>query len=420
MGRTTLRPGSVILHLGGAGDDQGKGIAASYEIRHSRQPLSAPNFSSAARVPRWSLDPLAPKPHPLATANRRRDEVYAVVEDLQPGATYHFAARAIDEAGNAGPVSALGSYQAYARTFPPLPQAAPPPRASAPTSQRPAVWAVPELLKIHPVTGALLEQAEFPEHRARNSVWNAAASTVRLSGARNEFVAFQLALESAPPVSGIQVRVAEPLFASSRLPEVFRSSGAIQLYREWFVPDERENPAGRQWYPDALVPLTGPVDLPSKDNPVPGQTVQPFFVDVYIPKDAAAGLHRGALSVHAGGSEHRIAIEVEVLPLTLPDKLSFVVDLNCYSGVNSGYQVQRGTPEYRRLEHAYHRMAHLHRANLNVLGYSHSGTTVPDHAPPLDGEGAATRVRSWADWDAHFGPVLDGSLFADLPRASVP
>jgi hypothetical protein len=104
----------------------------------------------------------------------------------------------------------------------------------------------------------------------------------------------------------------------------------------------------------------------------------------------------------------------------LPNKLNFVVDLNCYGGVNSGWDLERGTPEYRQLEVAYHRMAHLHRANLDVLGYSHDGSTTPDHAPPLEGEGADTRVSSWADWDAHFAPILTGSAFSDLPRASVP
>jgi hypothetical protein len=65
-------------------------------------------------------------------------------------------------------------------------------------------------------------------------------------------------------------------------------------------------------------------------------------------------------------------------------------------------------------------MAHVHRSNLDILGYSHSGTVELDQAPPLEGTGAETRVASWKDWDAHFGPLLDGSAFADLPRASVP
>jgi hypothetical protein len=283
--------------------------------------------------------------------------------------------------------------------------------------QSPRVWAVPDLLKINPRNGSLLEQADFPEHRAWNAVWDASSATVKLSGARNEFVAFQLAIESAQPLSGIQVSAPGALFAESRLPEIFRNSGAVQLYREWFVPDEKSS---NQWYPDALVPLSGTLDLPARDNAVPGQTVQPVFVDIYIPHDAAPGLHTGRLLVEAGSQwKQEIAVEVEVLPLRLPDKLNFTVDLNCYSGVRDPGS-KYGTPEYRRLEQAYHRVAHLHRTNLDVLGYSHTGTTVPDHAPPLEGEGAETRVASWKDWDAHFGPLLEGSAFADLPRARVP
>jgi hypothetical protein len=89
--------------------------------------------------------------------------------------------------------------------------------------------------------------------------------------------------------------------------------------------------------------------------------------------------------------------------------------------VNGGYpNLRRGTPEYRALVHAYHRVAHLHRANLDILGYSHSGSVEPDYSPPLTGEGAETRVERWDEWDAHFGPLVDGSAFNGLPRGEVP
>ncbi len=422
LGRTTLLPGSIILQFGGAGDDNGKGTATRYELRYSRTPIDSPGFRSARVVPRWALDPLAPKTDPFATRNQRHDKVTAVVKGLEPGKLYYFAARATDEAGNSGPVSPLGRYRAYSRTYPPLPESPPP--LATPTRWAKAeavqVWAVPELLKINPRTGALLESSEFADHRARNTVWNAADGTVSLRGARNEFVAFQLALESATAAPEITLHLSKPLFAECKLPGIFRKTGAVQLYREWFVPDDKITAEPRPWYPDALVPVDGPLQLPATDNPVPGQTVQPVFVDVYIPHDAAPGKHTGELLVRAGNQSSRIRLAVEVLPLTLPDKLSFTVDLNCYSGVNAGYNIQRGTPEYRRLEQAYHRVAHLNRANLDILGYSHMGTTVPDHAPPLEGTGAQTRVKSWKIWDEHFGPILSGSAFTDLPRAGAP
>lgn len=373
--------------------------APRVELRYSDRPFDDRNFDAATPVPRWMVNPLAPKPAPMAVSNSLAGSALAIVERLTPGAAYYFAARATDAAGRLGPVSPLGRYRAYQHQYPSLPAAASPaapPAAAAP----PRVWAVPETLKINPKTGALLEQADFPDHRLRNSVWD--GTTVRLKGARNEFVAFQIGVEGAPAA----VTVARPLFASSKLPGVFARTGAIRVYREWLVPDEKN-----EWYPDALVPVSIPFD-----QSVPGQTVFPYFVDVFIPHDATPGIHTTQLSV----GDRTIPVEIEVLPLRLPDKLNFVVDLNCYSGVDSGSRAQRGTPEYRAIEHAYYRVAHLNRANLDILGYSHGGTTVPDHAPPLTGAGPQTRVADWSAWDAHFGPIASGSAFADLPRASQP
>jgi hypothetical protein len=313
LGRATLRPGSAVLRFGGAGDDSGGGIAAHYDLRYSRAAIDEAGFAAATPVPRWMLDPLAPKPHPLATSNQLRDEVTAVVEDLDPDGVYFFAARALDEAGNTGPVSALGRYRAYARSWPSLPAVARGIPSARPGSRRRAesaarVWAVPELLKIHPVTGELLEQDDFPDHRTVNAVWDAGSASVRLTGARNEFIGFQLAIESAEPLSAVEVRVSEPLFTGASLPAVFRDSGAVQIYREWFVSDD-EN-----WYADALVPVDGPLDLPARDNPVRGQAVLPLFVDIYIPHDAEPGVHTGRLRV----LDREITVNVEVLPLTLP------------------------------------------------------------------------------------------------------
>jgi hypothetical protein len=422
LGRTGLTPGSIILDFGSAGDDGGRGTASRYDLWYSQTPIDESSYASAIRVQRWNLNPLAPRTDPFSTLNKLRDRVITVVEGLRPGEDYFFAARAMDEAGNAGPVSSLGAYVAYERTYPSLP----PSRNSKPASvalsaaEGYQVWAISDMVKLDPRTGDLLEKSAFPDYRNSNSVWDAPSSTVTLFGSRNEFVAFQLAIETDRPLTDVSVSISQPLFQDEILPEVFRGSGAMHLYREWFVPDDKDTTASRSYYPDPLVPFEGSLEIPSQDNLVPGQTVQPVFVDIYIPHSARPGKHSGELSVKAGGKSRSIRIELEVLPIRLPDELNFVVDLNCYSGVNSGWNPERGTAEYRKLEHAYHRMAHLHRANLDVLGYSHDGSTVPDHAPPLEGEGAETKVSSWTDWDLHFSPILDGSAFADLPRASVP
>jgi len=424
LGRTGLRPGSVILRFGSAGDDRGEGTASRYDLWWSQTPIHETDLSDANSVERWCLNPLAPRSDLFSTLNHLGDSVTVVVEELEPGKEYFFAARATDEAGNKGPLSSLGRYTAYDREYPSLP----PPEQSKGTSfsfhtaSDIQVWAIPDMLKLNPQTGDLVEElaAARGDYRYSNAVWDASSATVRLFGSRNEFVAFQLVVETDRPLSDVKVTMEKTLFQNEILPEVFRQTGAIQMYREWFVPDDRDMTTSRGWYPDPLVPFDGTLEIPSRDNAVPGQRVQPVFVDVYIPRTAEPGKHFGEISVETTGKTFPVRIELEVLPIELPDELNFLVDLNCYGGVNSGWDLERGTPDYRRLEHAYHRLAHLHRTNLDVLGYSHNGSTTADHAPPLEGEGAETKVSSWADWDAHFSPILGGSLFADLPRVSQP
>jgi hypothetical protein len=348
-----------------------EGVRGRLDLQYAKAPSK-----DFVPYPRWLIDPLAPKRSPLDTSNTLSPQV-KVKLDLEPG-TYDFTA-------------GIGRVQIAAPVTRKLPASEP---VTGSSGLRPRVWTASETVKINPVTGTLLE---------KDVIWH---DGVKLTGARNEFVAFQLAVEG--PDQGVTVEVSKPLFPGNKLPGVLGTS-AVQLYQEFFVKDEK-NP--NIVYPDPLVPLKGPFEIGA--NP----KVQPLFVDIYVPHDAKPGVHNGELRVKsAGGLDQRVPIQVTVMPLTLPDKLSFVIDLNCYSGVEGP---KRGTPEYRAVEHAFHRVAHLHRANLDVLGYSHNGSTVPDHAPALTGEGAQMRVADWADWDAHFGPLASGELFKDMPRAGVP
>jgi hypothetical protein len=52
---------------------------------------------------------------------------------------------------------------------------------------------------------------------------------------------------------------------------------------------------------------------------------------------------------------------------------------------------------------------------LNRVPYSQSGNVHAGCAPAWDG-----KLLDWTAWDRRFGPLLDGSAFADLPRKGVP
>ncbi len=169
-------------------------------------------------------------------------------------------------------------------------------------------------------------------------------------------------------------------------------------------------PAGL--FPDPIVPLnatarslSGVVGERSSqartaDSPV-GPRSQSLHVELYVPHDCPAGFHSGTLALRAGREVLRLAVDLEVWDFTLPDHLSFLPEMNSY-----------GLPENER---AYYRMAHRHRTVLNRVPYNQSGRMQDGCAPLWDG----TRL-DWTNWDRRFGPLLDGSAFADLPRKGVP
>jgi len=191
--------------------------------------------------------------------------------------------------------------------------------------------AAPELVKIHPVTGELLERAEYPGHRTRNRVGR--RDIHGLAQRRAERIRGLSACGGKrQPLPNLGVSITGPPFENT------------QVYREWFVPDEKN-----EWFADALAPIALPYD-----QAIPGLRAQPLFIDVYIPHDAAPGTHTGKIVVTSDGRPLReIVVRVQVSALTLPDRLNFFVDLNGYGGVNAGYNVQRGTPDYRTLVHAF-------------------------------------------------------------------
>jgi hypothetical protein len=276
------------------------------------------------------------------------------------------------------------------------------------------VWAYGDTQKAHPVTGELLNAPPPPpgqrvvDYRLANPVW--LGRTVRLNAARNEIVAFHLAVENLKP-EHLLVAV-KPQIGFEGPGGGWRSRPAV--FREWYVKDG-------DWHPEVCVPHAGPERIPAEDNGVPGQRNQSFLIEFHVPRTAAPGTYRSWISIEpVGGEPQRIPLEVEVNGLTLPDTLSFDVSLNTYGTVGRHFGIDDRTEEYRALETAYHRLAHAHRTTFAPLGYSHTGTTSTNYAPPLEGEGADRKVKDWSAWDRQFGAYLDGSAFAGLPREGVP
>ncbi len=324
-----------------------------------------------------SMIPMAGRPGERATIHLRDLA-------LAPGSTVALAVRAVDGAGNVGPEARL-DVRVSARVARPLPgsMSRGPIRLSnhGPARLGPATVAVvDELDKLDPGSGALVPEQPADYVDSNHLYVN---GQIRLEGARNEFVGFQVLIFG--PAPGLR--------ASLNFPG--RSKVRAEFGRLANVLTDRGP------MPDPVVPLAEAVDFPGTSA---GRTLKAgsLDVDVYVGHDAPAGEHQGTLTLEAaGGAKLALPVTLRAWDFALPDALSFLPELNCY-----------GLPDDER---AYYRLAHRHRAALNRVPYSQRGDVAPGMAPKVAGD-----RLDWTDWDRRFGPYFDGSAFADLERAGVP
>jgi len=406
-------PGEVLITWTAPGDDGTAGQARGYKV------LYRPTGSAAEPKP---LEAWHCIPQPAEAGKKQTMLVRDA--DLKPGSTYEFRIIALDEAGNRSAPAVIVARASTGQRVPRLSINIT--RPAVPAAAVPNVWAVPETASVSPVTGNLLSDGleaylngpPKAEHRLANAIWNASDKTVRLVGARNWFFGFQIVAELNGKPRRLVVQ-AEDLSG----PQTLSAEKCVKIYRVWYVKGAKGK-AAKGDFADPLIPVSGPISAPCEDNGIAGQTNQAFFVDIYIPHKAKPGTYKTTIRVsdlNDPSYTSSVQVIMEVHPTVLPDELSFVPELNTYSSPAHKFEnAPAGSKRYLKIEREYHRLAHIHRCNLNILGYSQSGKVKDNYAPPVEGVGENMRVVDWSKWDEQFGPYLDGSAFADLPRAGVP
>ena len=271
------------------------------------------------------------------------------------------------------------------------------------------IWATGDGARVNPETGKYLEDrtdihADYPtgDYRSRNAVWDAAGRSIKLHAARNEFVAFQVVVETDAPVAGIKA-------ALDRLegPDGTALSGRnVALFKAWYVhvlersSGYEESSLGPGWYPDALIPApTGePVifDLPDERNGIgASQHNQSIWVDIYVPRDRAdapPGLYTGTLQASWPGGREEITVELKVWDFALPD------ETHCRGDIWNG-SLREMEPA---MELAYYQLTKQHRFQPGVQHYR----------PELTIDGTTVTI-DWSDYDARLGKYLDGSAFTE-------
>ena len=137
------------------------------------------------------------------------------------------------------------------------------------------------------------------------------SAVVSLSAARNDHEAVQ-----------IVVRPRKPLKQLTTVAGALRGPGGatiaaqnIQVLRVYYhhVHTPTDRTAVVADWPDALPPLTKPLDLPAGRN-------QPLWVLVRVPKDAAAGDYAGAVTLRAEGWSAVVPVSLHVWNFALPER----------------------------------------------------------------------------------------------------
>jgi hypothetical protein len=320
-----------------------------------------------------------------------------------------------------------------------------------------SVWAVND--------GEKVEQDDLAHPaRSRNSAWDGA--TIRLFGAGNEVLAFQVMVESDG--KGIAA-------LSASLPELRRRGGAeriayappgadpadavgrpIQLFSVHYMnvtepthadwawkpggPAAPKDPTG--WKPVQLVPENARAGRGGFPLAVAPRRNQAIWVEVYTGHGRPPGTYGGSLTVTADGQARRVPVSLELMPFTLPDENS--MDAMIYYEPDQPERYQG-----RNLDDRFHRFAHRHRVEL-VHAYdvaavrAHAGRfdgsdfTAP-HGYEGPGEGVGNRIvpasfygpgRGWEDratawsradaWMTFLGTVLPKAVtflyMPDEPR----
>lgn len=375
-------PGSVVVDIICGGDNGKQGTALGLDIKAVQR-----QSSKSYILPRYMI------PRPVKSGS----VITALFENLDPGTEYTFAVTSYDEAGNRSEpvesrvVTACPETPKELKGFESINVIKGAPLRIGPVK----VYAVDGLIKVQPVTGRIIGGAE--DSSKGNYIYNGSNKTINIFGAKGEILSVNLVIELADRARKAEIAVRPGALTDAQDNTI--SADSFRLYRVTYAKEK---------FGEVVPPDPGPYEIPAKNPAVKGQKNQVVAIDLYIPHNAEPGNYDGALTLQSGGITGELPVNLTVYPVEIPEHISFHVELNAYG--------QRSKEQF----YAIHRLAHLHRLGYNVLSYSHSGNTTMPVVPVIEGKGVLATVRDWEPWDSWMAPLLDGSLFNDMPRKGVP
>jgi len=281
----------------------------------------------------------------------------------------------------------------------PLDPAIMPPVDTDPSHYPQDVWVTDAMAKVQPVgTSPGLDHWALP--------W----------AAKNEVEGFQVHVRAGATPVELTVTVSDLVDAVSGTH--IRADGDIVVYREAYLDITTRSDANGTYglVPDGLIPAVDPYRGEARDAfpvTVPATETRSAWIDVHVPADAPSGWYTGTVTVDDGGSELaslpvRLAVWDFALPSTATLPTGFGVSWNgmcvqAYGGyAGCGAFPGAGGDADRGVE-----LTHLDQAILFL-----------DHRVSLAGTVYyAPASGSWADFDALYGPLMDGTAATRLDGA---
>ena len=220
-----------------------------------------------------------------------------------------------------------------------------------------------------------------------NTVWD--GTKVRLFGARNEIVAFQLILEAGDAgATNVDVHISDLVNGATHIrgshplpaPNDYLGVG-VELFTEHYfnitAPSWDSPCGGFGWsgeakpgitgrIPDALAPFAAKVGLGGAPFAIQANYNQGVWVDIYVPRDAPTGLYSATITVTEDGAAPVIVpLELEVFGITLSDENHYK-SMVFYDRDVIGTRHSTGccTQAMWDMVLEYNRMAHRHRIEL--------------------------------------------------------
>ena len=224
--------------------------------------------------------------------------------------------------------------------------------------------------------------------RARNPVWD--GQTIRLDAARGETVAFQLVFlpEVRERLTHVRIRVELPDRISWR------------AYRVWPIWD----------VPEVAVPLADAsesFDIPGAPPAglgMPHHVAWTTVTELAVPPGTPPDRLRGQVRIDWDGGGAVLPLVLSVLPLDMPPRPAFVLEMNSYG------DYLRLLPGDLETFLDMHRLFRHFRCTFTLVPYRQAGDPVLDFlAPALATDGAA----DFTAFDAALAGLFDGSAFAD-------